>query len=141
MDKAKDSIKEGYEVGAMNVGIIVIFLAATLVMLFGAVAVILIVLRGFEESRASLNTEPASVLAVSGMQVPDEPHLQQNPVADRVEIKAANAAQVNGYGVLSADQGMERVHIPVNRAMALVAEGIAPYRQTPVTAQMPSGDQ
>ena len=140
MHNAPDSLKEGYEVSDMNVGVIVIFLVGLFILLFGAVAAILMVQRGFEESRVSLNTETASALATPDLQVPTKPHLQQRPVADRLAIQQANAAQVNGYGIVSEDHGMERVHIPVARAMQLVAEGKA-YRQTPMAAQLPSSEQ
>lgn len=141
MHDAKDSIKEGYEVTDMNVRIITFFLIGLFVLMFGAAGTILIVMRGFDESRAALNTEVASPLANASQQIPAEPHLQMFPVNDRIAINKANDTQVNSYGQVSSDQGMERVHIPVDRAMALVAEGKAPYRQQPVAAQLPASEQ
>ena len=141
MHNPKDSINEGYEVTDMNVRIISLFIVGLFVLLFGAVGAIIMVMRGFEESRPALNTDPASPLATADAQIPDAPHLQQYPVEDRKIINAENDAQVNGYGIVSQEQGMERAHIPVSRAMELVADGKAPYRQTPVSAQLPTSEQ
>lgn len=132
------SIKEGYEVTDMHARIIVTSFIALMILMFGACVVIVMVIRGFNQSRQPLDTTPASNLATAGVQVPAEPHLQGDPVADRIKIDEQNQHQVASYGVLSAEPGMERVHIPVDRAMALVAEGKVPYRQTPqVAAEAP----
>ncbi|MBL7646951.1 MAG: hypothetical protein JNK74_12255 [Candidatus Hydrogenedentes bacterium] len=133
------SIKEGYEVTDMHARIIVTAFIALMILMFGACVVIVMVIRGFNQSRQPLDTTPASNLATPGVQVPAEPHLQGDPVADRIKIDEQNQHQVASYGVLSAEPGMERVHIPVDRAMALVAEGKVPYRQTPqVAAEAPA---
>lgn len=128
------SIKEGYEVSDMHARIIVTSLIGLLVLMFGACIVIVMIIRGFNQSRQPLDTTPASDLATAGVQVPVEPHLQGDPVADRIKIDEQNQHQVASFGVLSEEPGMERVHIPVDRAMALVAEGKVPYRQTPQVA-------
>jgi hypothetical protein len=133
------SIKEGYEVTDMHARIIVTSFVALMILMFGACVVIVMVIRGFNQSRQPLDTTPASSLATAGVQVPAEPHLQGDPVADRIKIDEQNQHQVASYGVLSAEPGMERVHIPVDRAMALVAEGKVPYRQIPqVAAEAPA---
>ena len=80
-------------------------------------------------SRQPLDTTPASSLATAGVQVPTEPHLQGDPVADRIKIDEQNQHQVASFGIVSEEPGMERVHIPVDRAMSLLAEGKVPYRQ------------
>lgn len=133
------SIKEGYEVTDMHARIIVTSFIGLMILMFGACIVIVMVIRGFNQSRPALDTTPASNLATPGVQVPAEPHLQGDPVADRIKIDEANQHQVASYGVLSTEPGMERVHIPVDRAMALVAEGKVPYRQAPqVAAEAPA---
>lgn len=129
------SIKEGYEITDMNTRIIGVSLVGLFILMFGACAVIVMVIRGFNESRPSLNTDSASHLATPGVQVPQEPHLQgMDVVEQRKVIEAENLVKVATYGVVSAEPGMERVHIPVERAMALVADGKAPYRQAPTVA-------
>jgi hypothetical protein len=141
MHNPEQSIKEGYEVTDMNVRVITYFLIGLFAMMFGAAAAIVMVMRGFEQSRPALNQEPLSALATEGMQIPDEPRLQQDPVADRVAIETANYGQVSSYGRISSEAGMERVHIPIEKAMARVAAGDAPYRQTPKTVQEPTAAQ
>ena len=128
------SVKEGYEVTDMNARLIAYFIVALFAMLFGAVMTIIIVIRGFDRSRPALNDTPASALATPDVQVPPAPHLQGDPVSDLHKVLAENTARLNAYGVLSEEPGMERVHIPVERAMALVASGAAPYRQEPTIA-------
>ncbi len=141
MHSPEDSIKEGYEVTDMNTRVIVYFLCGLFALLFGAVAAILPVMRGFEQSVPAMNTEPLSALATAEMQVPSEPHLQGDPVADRIAIKGADSKQVNGYGSVSDVPGMERVHIPVELAMERMAAGKATYRQAPTTALLPAAEQ
>lgn len=128
------SIREGYEITDMNARIIVTSLIALFILMFGACIVIVLVIRGFNQSRQPLDTTPASAMATPAVQVPGEPHLQMDPVADRIKIDAENQGQVSSYGVLSEEPGMERVHIPVDKAMTLLAEGKIPYRQTPQVA-------
>ena len=137
---SEDSVKHGYEVTDINTTIIVISMAGLFALIAGACLVIIMVMRGFNESRPSLNTTPASALATAAMQIPDEPHLQMDPVADRKRIKAENQHLADSYGVVSEEPGMERVHIPVDRAMELVAEGKAPYRQEPKPAALDAAD-
>ena len=141
MHNPQDSIKEGYEVTDMNVKIISFFLIGLFVMMFGAVGAIIMVMRGFQDSVPALNTEPASPLATVGVQVPDKPHLQQNPVADLAAIKTANRTQLNSYGIVSTEKDMERVHIPIEKAMERVASGDVPYRQKPADAKLQPGEQ
>lgn len=128
------SIKEGYEVSDMHARIIVTSFIALMVLMFGACIVIVMIIRGFNQSRQPLDTTPASSLATAGVQVPTEPHLQGDPVADRIKIDEQNQHQVASFGIVSEEPGMERVHIPVDRAMSLLVEGKVPYRQAPQVA-------
>lgn len=128
------SVKEGYEVTDMNARLIAYFIVALFAMLFGSVMTIIIVIRGFDRSRPALNDTPASALITPEVQLPPLPHLQDNPESDLKKILAENTARLHAYGVVSDEPGMERVHIPVDRAMALVSSGKAPYRQEPTAA-------
>lgn len=134
------SVKEGYEITDMNTRLVAYFIGGLFVMMFGAVLTIIVVLRGFNESIPPLNTTPASAQATAGMQVPPKPYLQQDPVNDRKEINGALAVEVNSYGMISEEPGMERAHIPVEEAMKRVAEGKAPYRQEPKPAAVEPAD-
>jgi len=128
------SLKEGYEVTDMNTRLIAYFIAGLFIMMFGAVLTILVVLRGFDESRPPLNREAASVLAGADIQIPEKPHLQMNPIADRIAIVAENYRQIETYGMISEEPGMERAHIPIGEAMKRIAAGTATYRQEPKPA-------
>jgi hypothetical protein len=129
------SIKEGYEITDMNPRIISISLIGLLALMWGACVVIVMVIRGFNESREPLNTTAASRLVTPGVQVPAEPHLQGTEVIEnRISMDAANLVNITTYGIVSQEPGMERVRIPVDRSMALLAEGKAPYRQAPTVA-------
>lgn len=134
------SVKAGYEVTDMNTRLIAYFIAGLFFMMFGAVLTILVVLRGFNESRKPLNTEAASALAAHGIQIPPKPHLQQTPVADRVEIVRENTRQIESYGMISEEPGMERAHIPVDEAMKRLAAGEVRYRQEPKPAALEPAD-
>jgi hypothetical protein len=137
MHDPKDSIKEGYEVTDMNIRLILISLAGLALMTITGFITIIIVMRGFEESRGPLNTGKASPLAAADSQRPPEgPILQQDPVADKVVVLEAAFAQLGSYGVVSDTPGHERMHIPIHRAVELVGEGTVPYRQAPVTAAL-----
>lgn len=134
------SVKEGYEITDINTRLAAYFIGALFVMMFGSVITIVVVIRGFDQSRPSLNPAPGSELATQGLQVPDEPRLQKDPVADRKKIVAEISHEVHAYGNISEEPGMERVHIPVERAMELLSEGKAPYRQEPKPAVLEPAD-
>ncbi|MBI2423857.1 MAG: hypothetical protein HYV27_13585 [Candidatus Hydrogenedentes bacterium] len=144
---AEESIKAGYEVTDLNAKLIVIFLAALAFLIAGSVFVIIIFQRGFDKSRLPMNLNEASPVAVTPPPVvvpgfaPLAPGteegtalLQQDPVAERKKYFAESHAHLAGQGFVSQEAGAERVHIPIETAMALVAEAKVPYRQVPVTA-------
>lgn len=128
------SVKEGYEVTDMNARLVMYFIAGLFILIFGSVLTIVVVLRGFDESRPSLNTTPASALAPEGVQVPEKPHLQLNPEDDLKALVETNTRPLGTYGMVSEEPGVERAHIPVEEAMKRVAAGEAPYRQEPAEA-------
>ena len=71
--------------------------------------------------RLAARSEPASPLAATyGEKEPPAPRLQRDPRGDLAALHAREAAQLDGYGWVDKPAG--RVHIPVDRAMALVAE-------------------
>jgi hypothetical protein len=63
--------------------------------------------------------EPAYPLLQS-QQLPPEPRLQVVEAQDLVEKRKAEDKQLNGYGWIDRDNGI--VHIPIQRAMELIAE-------------------
>ncbi len=73
--------------------------------------------------REAAESTPASPLAGSyGVQEPPAPRLQTDPRGDLLALHERERALLEGYGW--TDRGAGRVHIPVDRAMALLlAEG------------------
>jgi len=132
MHDPQASKKAGYEVSDMKTLIIVFFVAALFVLMVGGVVAALFVLRGFDRSQTP--EVPPSALASEVRQVPEEPHLQQDPVAEKDAILAEAEARLNSYGLVSDNPQMKRAHIPIDRAMELVATGQVPYRQEPQSA-------
>ena len=141
MHDPKGSVKEGYEVTDMNTRVILISLASLVIMTIGGFIIIILVMRGLEESRATLNPNLASPLSAEDANLPEEPTLQQNPVADKnVAIEAAEC-QLSTWGVISDTAELKRVHIPITTAIKMVAEKKVPYRQQPVMAAIPNATQ
>jgi hypothetical protein len=61
-----------------------------------------------------------SPLASYGPQEPPEPRLQVHPAADLAGLRATEQKQLDGYGWVDRQEGT--VHIPIERAMQLLAE-------------------
>jgi hypothetical protein len=75
-------------------------------------------LLGEREARLS---PPASPLAADyGLQIPPEPRLQDNPVADLEALRAEEDFLLHGYAWVDRDTGT--VRIPIERAIELLAE-------------------
>lgn len=131
---SEESLHDGYEVSDMNTGVISgCFVGLTVVTVASLFAVI-ILMRGFDQSRPPMNTTERSPLAVQEAFAPGAPPLQQDPVADAKRFVAGAEKHLHGYGHVSREPGLERVHIPIERAMELVASGAVPYRQAPTVA-------
>ena len=72
-------------------------------------------------ARAAEESAPASPLAATyGQQAPPAPRLQNDPRRDLEALRARETAQLETYGWV--DRAAGRVRIPVDRAMALLAE-------------------
>lgn len=69
------------------------------------------------EARASA----PNPLAAYGPQQPPAPRLQASPRSDLAALRASEDARLEGYGW--TDRATGRVHIPVERAMELLAKG------------------
>lgn len=133
---AEESIKQGYEVTDLNATIIAFFLGALAFLCAGAIAVILIFQRGFDNSRPPLNQTARSPVADHMTQRPPEGTalLQLDPVADKNKAFEEARAKLNGQGYVTQEEGAVRVHIPIETAMEMVAKGDVPYRQAPTAA-------
>ncbi len=133
MPDTKRSLEAGYEVSDMNVRVIVVSLIGLAVMMIAGFVTIVLLMRGFDESDQTNIAGQSPPLSLAGAQTPDGPLLQQDPVADKEVVLEAARARLDNYGPATESHGM---HIPIKRAMQLVAEGKVPYRQKPQSARV-----
>lgn len=124
----------GYEATDMNTRLIIIVFCGLMVLMSIGLTGGMLVLRGFDESRVPMNTEPASPFATPQAQIPAAPLLQNDPVGDRRKIIAEAEKHLNSYGWISKESGQMRAHIPIENAIEDIATGKASYRQKPVVA-------
>lgn len=142
------SLAEGFEQGEMHTSLIWASIIGIFILMAGAGFTILLIMRGFEESRVAETEMPpmagqSTVMMGTQAMVPgySGPLLQQDPVAERKLFMAPGAEKVVSYGVhtaMAAD-GITPTestvgHIPIDVAMKHIAEGKAKYKQEPVTA-------
>jgi hypothetical protein len=82
-------------------------------------------------------TPPANPLAEKqGARLPPAPRLQVNPARDIVEHRRAEDRVLSSYGWIDAEKGIAR--IPIDRAMALVAERGIPAPSVAPSAPAPA---
>jgi hypothetical protein len=79
---------------------------------------------------------PEKELNVDARQLPVEPRLQRSPILDLQRFKAAEDQILTGYGWVDQQKGV--VHIPVDRAMDILAQRGLPSR-APNSAPLASG--
>jgi hypothetical protein len=84
-----------------------------------SVAAMWLVLGRYDRELAA-ESPPASPLAGYGPQEPPEPRLQVDPAADIAGLRATEQQQLDGFGWVDRSAGT--VHIPIDRAMQLLAE-------------------
>ena len=77
------------------------------------------------EARRSPQLEPMA--AANPQKQPPNPRLQQNPVKDLATFRAEEDVILNSYALIDPQQGI--VHIPVERALELVAKEGLPSRK------------
>lgn len=130
-----ESLHDGYEVTDANPGIILVMIAIVTMMAVAAFPIVLWLVAHWDTSgRPAYNTTPKSPVARPLDQVPPAPHLQNFPRADADAYLNGSKAQLGSYGVVAEAEGMKHAHIPVEKAIELIANGKAAYRQQPVTA-------
>lgn len=130
-----ESMHDGYEVTDANAGIIVMMLA--IVAMMGAAAfpvVIWLVSHWDNTGRPAYNTTPKSPVAQPLDQVPPMPHLQNFPRADADAYLNSSREHLASYGIISEAEGMKSAHVPIEKAIDIIAKGQAAYRQQPTVA-------
>ena len=99
-------------------------IAITGIALFAIIVATFVIVRFVDTGltdRLEERSAPANPLAATyGEKEPPAPRLQSDPRGDLAALRARETAQLEGYGWIDKQAG--RVHIPVDRAMALVAE-------------------
>ena len=61
-------------------------------------------------------------------EIPTAPQLQVNPSTDLIQLRAREQARLDSYGWVDRQQGL--VHIPIERAMEMLAEPSPPLRSS-----------
>ncbi len=84
------------------------------------------VFRYFGHRAAQLSVPPNLLEQMYGRQVPPEPRLQTDPLRDLHALRAAEAAALDSYGWVDRSAGI--VHIPIDRAIELLAQRGLPAR-------------
>jgi hypothetical protein len=107
--------------------------AIALVFLCGIALLLLAGLFKYFQSTA-VNNEPTTTgINVDARRLPPQPRLQDAPILDLQEMKAAEDQILNGYGWVDQQAGIAR--IPISRAIDLLAQQGLPSRpQTQVTS-------
>ena len=77
----------------------------------------------FEREQTAARPAAHALVATEAPRQPPAPRLQEHPIADLEALRARENAQLGGYGWV--DQATGRVHIPIERAMELVAKEAA----------------
>lgn len=130
-----ESMHDGYEVTDVNVGIIVLMLAVVGMMGAAAFPIVLWLVTHWDTTgRQAYNTTPKSPVSQPLDQVPPMPHLQNFPRADADAYLNGSKAHLGSYGVLSEAEGLKSAHIPIEKAIDILAQGKAAYRQQPTIA-------
>jgi hypothetical protein len=102
--------------------------AAGLAITTALTLILMMWLLGYFASRESRESAAGSPLAGAyGRQVPPEPRLQTAPLRDLAALRAAENGVLDTYGWVDREAGIAR--IPVERAMALLAERAAVERR------------
>jgi hypothetical protein len=78
----------------------------------------------FVAEEAARQPPPPVMRPPAAQMAPPPPLLQEHPVQDYAAFRAEEDAQLASYGWVDKDLG--RVHIPIDRAMRLAAEGGLP---------------
>ncbi|MEA3212566.1 MAG: hypothetical protein QOE70_5623 [Chthoniobacter sp.] len=96
--------------------------------LVAALIVIFVGTRIFEGVLARTDHADATAMAAPRVE-PPPPRLQTDPVADLATFRAAEEARLHTYGWIDRNAGL--IHVPIERAMDLIAERGLPVRPQP----------
>ena len=117
-----ETVEHGHEGRDVSVRTILL-LGAGLVGLAAAIQVVLFFQMGALWRARQKELPPPVPVAQALPSAPPEPRLQIAPSLDLKALRAAEDAQLHGYGWVDRKAGV--VHIPIERAMDLVAQEAA----------------
>ena len=100
---------------------IVSFAIGLVVTLGVASGVLVLLFEHFYRVSLAADPRPTPIVAQSPPQPPSGPRLQAAPARDLEDQLAHEDTQLQGYGWVDRDQGI--VHIPIDRALDLMAAG------------------
>jgi hypothetical protein len=107
----------------------IVVAGVTGVVVLGVVSVAMWGLLGVLRQRAARDSPPANPLARYARTEPPAPRLQTDPRGDLQRLRAAEEAELGGYGWVDAQAGI--VHIPIERAMDLYVARAGKKGRTP----------
>jgi len=130
----EESLREGYETSDMQMKMVIILLGVVGAMMVGTGLVIVLLMRAQDLGSKSFEQISPTYTNYSRLPGVEGPLMENDPRAERDIYRAEAIQQINSYGMLSADAGMERAHIPIEEAMKQLAAGEVPYKQEPQAA-------
>jgi hypothetical protein len=116
----------GHERRDIDPGRIVRAAGAVLVFLAVSMVIAWAVTRGLVAAREARSPVPSPVAERLGPRLPPEPRLQTHPAADLERLRARDARRLSSYGWV--DREGRIAHVPIDRAMALLAERAEGHR-------------
>jgi hypothetical protein len=119
----------------IDVRSIVIFLVAVSAATVVSAFLMWILFRTLLASEVARDPKPLAIVERTAPTPPPEPRLQVTPEKDLAALRAEEKAALEGYGWV--DRAAGRVRIPIERAMALVAERGVESMPAPAAAEKP----
>lgn len=117
---------EERDVHAAPVALAVVGLAVICVAAFFSMHVLFNVLAVLESKQTAA---PSPLAGAYGLKEPPSPRLQTSPLQDLLDLRARDAAALHAYAWVDRDAGV--VRIPIERAIAVLAERGLPARVAP----------
>lgn len=119
----------GINVLGVSGGLLIVLVLISLIVVF--------VLFNVFASRQAAREQPPSPLQETRA-TPAGPQLQSNPAQELQQLRSQNEERLDSYGWVSEDAGV--VHIPIDRAMDIIAEEGLPVRDNPSNPEADRSD-
>lgn len=120
---------EGYERKDADIRRVFVMAGVLVAVILLMVGVTLWAFVALEAREARGEPMPSTLAPRPSPQLPPEPRLQQDPLADLRQMRAEEESLLSGYGWVDRKAGIAR--IPVDRAMELVVQRGLPARPDP----------